>query len=165
MRNHFVLDIGSMNSKFRVNGNMVRIEPTFVLYSCWEGQERTMAGKKAKHWAEKTPGGKSICPISHGIITDYDILGCFFREMRRIAACSLPLYRRFLPWRHTVIIPDNWTVNEEENFTAILRMCGFPNCSIIKTHEVFKGENELILDLGGGSQYGYGISAGVSGRI
>ncbi len=150
MKNHFVLDIGSINSKFRVNGNMVRIEPTFVLYSCWEGQERTMAGKKAKHWAERMPGGKSICPISHGIITDYNILACFFKEMRNIAARSLPFYRRLLPWRYTVIIPNNWTVREEEYFSDFLRQNKVSNCTIVKAHAVFKGENELIFDLGAG---------------
>lgn len=76
---------------------------------------------------------------------------CFLRGIRNIARQSLPFYQRFLPWRYTVIIHGNQTKSGRRGLAETLKESGFSNCSVVESHKVFDGRNELILDLGYGT--------------
>lgn len=78
-----VIDLGTQNTKMRINKHEILVEPTFVCVDMSSGEKVvTFIGEQAKRgWGKDTRNSRVICPMAEGVVKDHDNTKHLLRHM------------------------------------------------------------------------------------
>ena len=159
------IDMGTDSTLLYVDGKGIRLrEPTVVAVDKQEGRMLKM-GEEARKMLGRTPANiAAVHPISHGVISDYDMSTLMLRELvRRITSFSL-----FKP-RVLMCVPGSITGVEER---AIIDACIEAGCrkvylveSAVATAvgaglDISRPDGQMVLDIGSGTTEAAVVSLG-----
>ena len=159
------IDMGTDTTLLYVDGKGIRLrEPTVVAMDRQEGR-MLRVGEEARKMLGRTPANiAAVHPITHGVISDYDMATLMLRELvKRITSFSL-----FKP-RVLMCVPGSITGVEER---AVIDACVEAGCrkvylveSAIATAvgaglDVNRPDGQMVLDIGSGTTEAAVVSLG-----
>ena len=159
------IDMGTDSTLLYVDGKGIRLrEPTVVAMDKQDGR-MLRVGEEARKMLGRTPANvAAIHPISHGVISDYDMATLMLQELvKKVTAVSL-----FKP-RVLICVPGSITGVEER---AVIDACAEAGCRKVYLVEssvasavgagldVNRPNGQMILDIGSGTTEAAVISAG-----